>query len=124
MLVRPSPFGSHATARRGAMLFLSVGTTPRGTSGSPGIDQSGRRGRELLRLHAGAEAGDRVVLIDERRRQFVAHAEVQRQLRGDAELVLRVTGEQPAIAILDGLLRGGARLRRAGRAGSRPRRCR
>ena len=74
------------------------------------IDQTGGRRRELLRSNTGVEAANGVVLVDERRRQFIAHAEAQRQLRREAELVLRVSGKQETIAFLNGLLRGGARL--------------
>ena len=80
--------------------------------GIAGIDEPAGRGRIFLRLDSGAEPGDRVVHIDERRRQLVAHAEIQRQPRRDAELILRVAGKQPAVALLDRLLRRRARLRR------------
>ena len=80
--------------------------------GIAGVDEPAGRGRIRLRLDTGAEPRDRIVHIDERRRQFVAHAEIQRQPRRDAELILRVAGKQPAVALLNRLLRGRARLRR------------
>ena len=76
------------------------------------IHQPGRRGGVLLRSHPGAETADRVVLVDERHRQLVANAQAQRELRRDAELVLRIAGVEPAITVLDRLCRGGAHLRR------------
>ena len=77
-----------------------------------GIDQAPRRRRECRRLDAGAEARDRIILVDERHRQLVAHAKVQCEIRRDVEFVLRVAGKQPAVTILDGLRRRGAHLRR------------
>ena len=80
--------------------------------GIAGVDETPR----CIRIHGGllggAEAANGVVLVDERRRQFITKAEIHREVRRDPEVVLDVAGKQPPVAILNGLPRGRARLRR------------
>ena len=75
-----------AEPRREIVLVGCVGAA--GYAWIAGIDEPGRRVRELHRLLTRMERVQRIVDVDERRRHLVPHAVIQRQPRRRPELVL------------------------------------